>query len=138
MLSLLRVSGDVASAVARDAPIVFAIVACLWAHRRLGDSLRHPRPLVALALVCVASRLVFESVVFPYYLLAASALFFALDLVADRLPHRSMAWCAAAALFVGLHLTNRTIDALGTMILAVLAVAAGLVDLGEARAKAVL
>jgi hypothetical protein len=128
-LTLLGVTGTVASAVARDAPVAFAAVACVWAVRRFGASLQRPQQLLALALVCMGSRLVFESVIFPYYLLGTSVLFFAVDLVARRSPHRSLAWCAAAAFFVAVHPANRTVDAFGTLILAVVAVVAGFVDL---------
>jgi hypothetical protein len=72
---------------------------------------------------------VFESVIFPYYLLAASVLFVLLDLVARRTPHRSLAWCAAAAFFVAIRPANHAVDAVGTLVLAVVAVAAGLLDL---------
>ena len=127
VLTLLGVTGTVASAVARDAPVLFAAGVCLWAARRPAGRHHHPAELVALALVCAGSRLVFESVVFPYYLLAASVLFFLLDLVARRSPHRSLAWCAAAAFFVAFRPGNRAVDAVGTLLLAVAAVAAGLV-----------
>ena len=82
VLSLLGVTGSVASAVARDAPVVFAALVCLWAVSRYGSALGAPVPLVSLTLACVGSRLVFESVIFPYYLLATSVIFFMLDLVA--------------------------------------------------------
>ena len=100
VLTLSGVSGSVASAVARDAPVLFAVAVCLWALSRRGPWLSRPDALVALGLACVSGRLVFESVVFPYYLLARSALFFMLDLVTRRSPYRSLAWCAGAALFV--------------------------------------
>ena len=86
---------------------------------------------MALGLACVGGRLVFESVVFPYYLLATSVLFFLLDLVARRTPHRSLAWSAAAAFFVAISPGNRAVDAMGTLILAVLAVAAGLTEVAR-------
>ena len=79
--------------------------------------------LVSLTLACVGSRLVFESVVFPYYLLATSVMFFMLDLVGRRSPYRSLAWCAASAFFVALRPANHAVDAFGTLILAVIAVA---------------
>lgn len=128
VLSLLHGSGTLASAIARDAPVVFAVAVCPWLRRRTGSSLRRPVPLLGLVLVCLASRLVFESVIFPYYLLAASVVFFALDLAARRLPYRSMAWCAVSAAFVGLHPANRAVAAFGTLALAVVAVAAGWAD----------
>ena len=132
VLTLAGVTGTVGSAVARDAPVVFAAVLCLWAARRWHGHFDRPTGLVALALACASSRLVFESVVFPYYLLAASVLFLLLDLVAQRTPHRSLAWSAAAAFFVAFRPGNHAVDAFGTLILAVAAVAAGLVDVTHA------
>jgi hypothetical protein len=133
LLTLLGVTGDVASAIARDAPVAFAIVVCLWARHRLGPALGRPQTLVGLSLACVGSRLVFESVLFPYYLLATSVMFFMLDLVARRSPHRSLAWSAAAAFFVALRPGNRAVDAFGTLILAVLGVLGGMAELTTAR-----
>jgi hypothetical protein len=130
-LTLLGVTGTVASAVARDAPVAFAAVVCLWAVRRFSATLQRPELLLALALACMGSRLVFESVIFPYYLLGTSVLYFLVDLVARRSPHRSLAWCAAAAFFVAVHPANRTVDAFGTLILAVAAVVSGFVDLAR-------
>ncbi len=134
VLNLAGVTGSVASAVARDAPVVFAAAVCLWAARRFGPSLARPVPSVSLALACVGSRLVFESVIFPYYLLATSVMFFMLDLVGRRSPYRSLAWCAAAAFFVALRPADHAVDAWGTLILAVVAVGAGLVELVRAEA----
>jgi Glycosyltransferase family 87 len=125
VLTVAGVHGTVASAVARDAPLVFALVVCVWVHRRLGPRIGCPETLVALALVCTGSRLVFESVIFPYYLLAASVLVLLLDLVARRSPHWSLTWCAAAAFFVALHPGNRAVAAFGTLFLAVAVVALG-------------
>ncbi len=129
VLTLAGVRGTVASAVARDAPLVFAVVVCVWARRRPGIHVGRPDTLVALALVCTGSRLVFESVVFPYYLLAASVLVLLLDLVARRSPHWSLTWCAAAAFFVALHPGNRAVAALGTLVLAVAVVTLGFLEL---------
>jgi hypothetical protein len=129
VLTLSGVSGTVASAVARDAPVLFALAVCLWALSRRGPWLSRPETLVALGLACVSGRLVFESVVFPYYLLAPSVLFFLLDLVTRRSPYRSLAWCAGAALFVAVRPGNHAVDAFGTLAFALLAVWAGLADL---------
>lgn len=129
VVSELGATGNVASAIARDAPVLFAAAICLWFRRRLGPSVARPTALLGLALACVGSRLVFESVLFPYYLLATSVVFFLLDLVARRSPHRSLVWSAAAAFFVAIHPGNRTVDALGTLVLAVAGVIAGLVEL---------
>jgi len=128
VLTLLGVTGNVASAVARDAPVAFAAAASIWAVRRLGRSLGRPEALVALVLACVGSRLVFESVIFPYYLLATSVFFFILDLVARRSPYQSLAWCAAAAFFVALRPANDAVDAFGTLLLAVISVGAGFAE----------
>jgi hypothetical protein len=130
LLSLSGVTGSAASAIARDAPVVFALGVCIWSVRR-GAWTNRPVVLVALGLACVGGRLVFESVIFPYYLLASSVLFFLLDLVAQRTPHRSLAWSAGAAFFVAISPGNRAIDALGTLVLAVLAVASGLAEVAR-------
>jgi hypothetical protein len=129
VLTLLGVTGHVASAVARDAPVLFALGLCLWTASRGGPWLARPETVLALGLACTGSRLVFESVVFPYYLLAPSVLFLLLDLVARRSPHLSLAWCAGAAFFVAVHPGTEAVNALGTLAFAVLAVAAGLVTL---------
>jgi hypothetical protein len=129
VLSLAGVHGNFASAVARDAPILFALAVCIWAAGRSIPWARDPATVVALALVCTGSRLVFESVVFPYYLLSASVLALLVDLVAQRSPHRSLTWCAAAAFFVALHPANRFVAAFGTLLLAVAVVALGFVEL---------
>lgn len=128
LLTLFGVTGNAASAVARDAPVLFAVALCLWAAWRRGPWLGRPEALVSLGLACVGSRLVFESVVFPYYLLATSVMFFMSDLVAQRSPYRSLAWCAGAAFFVALRPANATLDAWGTLIFALFAVGAGVVE----------
>jgi hypothetical protein len=128
VLSLAGWSTTVVSAVARDVPVLFATGVCLWAYTRRGTWLQRPAALLALGLACVGSRLVFESVIFPYYLLAASVVFFMLDLVAERSPHRSLAWCAGSAFFVAVHPGNQAVNAIGTLTFAVLAVAAGILE----------
>lgn len=133
VVSLLGATGSVASAIARDVPVAFAGVVCVWAALRARDVIERPEGLMALALVCAASRLVFESVIFPYYLLAASVVAFELDLVSLRLPTRSLAWCAAAAFFVALRPGNHVVAALGTLILALAAVTIGIIDLRRHR-----
>jgi hypothetical protein len=114
--------------VARDAPVVFALGLCGWAAYRGGPWLSRPESVIALALACTGSRLVFESVVFPYYLLAPSVLFLLLDLVARRSPYVSLSWCAGAAFFVAVHPGTLAVDAIGTLFFAVLAVAAGVIE----------
>jgi hypothetical protein len=132
VLSLMGVTGAAASAVARDAPVVFAAATCVWVLARYGSLLHRPAELLALTLVCTASRLVFESVIFPYYLLAASVSFLLLDLVSRRAPARSLAWCAAVAFFVAVRPADHAVEALGTLAFAGAAVAIGLVDLRHA------
>jgi hypothetical protein len=129
VVSLTGATGHLGAAVARGAPVVFASIVCLWAWRRFGPALGQPRLLLSLALVCVGSRLIFESVVFPYYLLATSVVFFELDLVARRLPVRALCWCAAAAFFVSFHPSNRYVLAFGTLVLAIVTMVAGFADL---------
>ncbi len=126
VLSLAGVTGSVASAVARDLPVLFAIGLSIWVGHRLAGRAITPERLVALGLACMASRLVFESVVFAYYLLGASVLYFLYDLVARRFPVQSLAWCAAAAFFVAVRPDNRAVDAFGTLLLATLAVVPGI------------
>jgi len=138
VLTLAGVTGGDASAVARDAPVAFALAVCLWAARRPDRPGGGPVGLVALALVCASSRLVFESVVFPYYLLAPSVLFLLLDLVARRSPHRSLAWSAAAAFFVAFRPAGHAVAAFGTLLLAVTAVAAGFLDLARPEGTSLL
>jgi len=130
ILSVMHASSAVQSAVARDFPVGFALIASVWARRRLRSDLIDAGPLLGLVLACLASRLVFESVIFPYYLLAASVAFLLLDLALGRLPDRSLAWIAATAAFVAVHPANRTVDAVGTLILAAIAVACGLIEVG--------
>lgn len=128
VLALAGWSTTVVSAIARDTPVVFAVGVCIWAYGRRGPWLRKPEAILALGLACVGSRLVFESVIFPYYLLATSVVFFMLDLVAKRSPHRSLAWCAGSAFFVAVHPGNQVVDALGTLCFAILAVVAGILE----------
>lgn len=133
ILTLLGVTGSSASAVARDAPVLFALALCLLAARRRGPWLGTPDALVSMGLACFGSRLVFESVVFPYYLLATSVMFFVSDLVAQRSPHRSLAWCAGAAFFVALRPANAALDAWGTLFFAVVAVGVGVAEVVHLR-----
>jgi hypothetical protein len=132
VLSLAGVHGAAASVVARDAPVVFALVVCVLVARRHLPWDRLPSAVVALALVCTGSRLVFESVIFPYYLLTASVLVLLVDLVARRSPVRALVWCAAAAFFVAVHPDQRWIAALGTLVLAATVVALGAIELVDA------
>jgi hypothetical protein len=71
---------------------------------------------------------VLESVMIPYYLLAASVVFVLLDLARRQLPARSFAWIATTATFVVLPIHSRPVDAVGTMILTAVALAVGIHD----------
>jgi hypothetical protein len=133
ILSVTHAPATVVSAVARDFPIAFALLAAWWARRRSGSDLLSTAPLLGLVLACLASRLVFESVIFPYYLLGASVAFVLVDLAIGRLPDRSLAWIAATAAFVAIHPADTIVDAVGTLVLAVIAVAYGM---GEVRTTA--
>ena len=127
-LTIAGGQGNVASAVARDAPIVFSTVVSLLAWKRFHGSLGRPDVLTALVLVCLGSRLIFESVIFPYYLLATCVLFFVHDLIALRSPALSLAWCALATFFAALHPANQMLAASGTFAFSVVAVGAGLAE----------
>lgn len=128
LVSILHASSTVQSAVARDFPVAFAVVVTVWARRRLRAPIAAAGPFLGLVLACLACRLVFESVIFPYYLLAASVAFLVLDLATRRLPDRALAWIAVTAVFVTVHPADRTVDALGTLGLAVVAVACGVLE----------
>ena len=45
-----------------------------------------------------------------------------------RAPARSLAWCAGAAFFVAVRPGNHAVDAFGTLVFALLAVGAGLLE----------
>ena len=57
VLSLSGVTGSAASAIAGDAPVIFALGVCIWTVRR-GEWANRPVILVALGLSCVGGRLV--------------------------------------------------------------------------------
>lgn len=133
VVSLLGVRGTALSIIARGAPVALAAVVCIWI-RRVEPDLRDPARVVGLVLVCLSGRLVFESVVFPYYLLAASAVIFCSDLIAHHLPYRSLTWCAAAGLFEALSPPNRIVNGIGTFVLAIAAICVGVDILWHPRA----
>ncbi len=86
--------------IARDGPVVLALVMALWARRRVGDHLLSPVPLIGLTTACLAGRLVTEVWFASYYLLAVSAGLLVLDLARRRLPVASFLWIAGTGALV--------------------------------------
>ncbi len=86
--------------IARDGPVVLALVMSLWARRRVGDHLLSPIPLIGLTTACLAGRLVTEVWFASYYLLAVSAGLLVLDLARRRLPVASFLWIAVTGVLV--------------------------------------
>jgi hypothetical protein len=124
----LHVSSGVESALARGVPIAFAIGLGVWALRRARVVELSPVQVIGLTLACLAGRLVFESVIIPYYLLATSVVVLVLDLAGRRLPSRSLTWIACSAAFVAVDPRMAWLDAAVTLALALIAVAIGLHD----------
>jgi hypothetical protein len=92
--------------VARDGPVALAVVLVVVARWRLGERLLDPVALVALTAACLGGRLVFEVLNTSYYLLAVSVMLFTLDVVARRVPYRSVAWIVLMRVFIsplGMH-----------------------------------
>ena len=125
VVGLVGATPSLESVLARGVPVLLAVAMTLWTARR---SRWRPTPVAILGLVlaCLAGRLVFESVVIPYYLLGASTAFLLLDLSQRRPPSRSLAWIAATAAFIALPIHHRWIDAVGTLVLALVALGVGL------------
>jgi hypothetical protein len=86
--------------IARDGPVVLALVMSLWARRRVGIRLLSPVPLIGLTTACLAGRLVAEVWFASYYLLAVSAGLLLLDLARRRLPVASFLWIAVTGALV--------------------------------------
>jgi hypothetical protein len=86
--------------IARDGPVVLALVMALWARWRAGGRLLSPVALIGLATACLAGRLVAEVWFASYYLLAVSVGLLVLDLVARRLPVWSFLWIALTGVLV--------------------------------------
>ena len=81
--------------VARDAPLVGALLLAAACRRWRGNGLLAPAPLVGLVLACFAARLVFEVGMFNYYFLAVGAGLVVLDVLFARLPVRAVVWVVA-------------------------------------------
>ena len=125
LVGRLGVGPTLESVVARGVPVVLAIGLSLWAARR-PTTRSSPVAVLGLVLACLAGRLVFESVVIPYYLLGASTAFLVLDLAQRRPPSRSLAWIAGAAAFLALPVHAPWVDAIGTLAFALVALGVGL------------
>ena len=87
--------------IARDGPVVLALLMALWARRwRVGDRLLSPVPLIGLTTACLAGRLVAEVSFASYYLLAVSVGLLVLDLASRRPPVLSFLWIAVTGALV--------------------------------------
>jgi hypothetical protein len=86
--------------IARDGPVVLALVMALWARWRVGGRLLSPVPLIGLTTACLAGRLVAEVWFASYYLLAVSVGLLVLDFASRRLPVRSFLWIAVTGALV--------------------------------------
>ena len=95
VVGLLDMAEKTKLTVARDAPIVLAAVLVVWARWRAAHRLLAPRPLVGLALACLATRLVFEISLLNYYFLAVGVALVLLDVIGRRLPVWSVGWIVA-------------------------------------------
>jgi hypothetical protein len=107
VVGLLGVGEHVKLQVARDGPVLLAVVGSLvlWRRRRLR--LDRPATLVGLVLACMALRLLLEVSVYDYYLLAVAVFLLLVDLVRGRLPLAALAWVCVvriALLPAGPHL----------------------------------
>ncbi|HUI04678.1 MAG TPA: hypothetical protein VLZ77_14160 [Acidimicrobiales bacterium] len=81
--------------IARDAPVVAALVVAGLAGWRRRWALSSPGPLIGLAVACLALRLVFEIALLDYYLLAVGAMLLLLDMSTRTVPVWSVAWIVA-------------------------------------------
>jgi hypothetical protein len=86
--------------IARDGPVVAALIMAAWARWRVGDRLLTPVALIGLTTACLAGRLVLEVWFASYYLLAVSVGLLVLDLARKRWPVASFLWIAATGVLV--------------------------------------
>jgi hypothetical protein len=100
VLGLTSLSESTKLLIARDGPVVLALVMALWARRRAGAMLLSPVGLLGLATASLAGRLVCEVWFSGYYLVAVSVGLLVLDLAARRPPVVSFAWIAATGVLV--------------------------------------
>lgn len=95
-LDLLGLSGLPLTALSRGLPILLIVLVALSARRRLGDRLFDTVPLLSLVAVSLALRLVFEVVLFDYYLVGTAVALWALDCCAGRIRPSTVAWIVGA------------------------------------------
>jgi uncharacterized membrane protein len=100
VLGLTNLSESTKLVIARDGPVVLAVIMGLWARWRAQDRLLSPVGLIGLATACFAGRLVAEVWFSSYYLLAVSAGLLVLDFAAKRIPLLSFAWIALTGVLV--------------------------------------
>jgi hypothetical protein len=90
---LLRLHGWMLTGVSRVFPIVLSMVLAWWLLRRLGASVRDPRPLTALVALSLSLRLVFEeNLHHTYYFMALAVALLLLDVVCGRIRGTFVAW----------------------------------------------
>ncbi len=95
VVGLLAIGENLKLEIARDAPIVAALVMVVGARLRAGRALLAPAPLVGLGLACLALRLVFEISLLNYYFLAVGVALLLLDFTRRRLPVCAVVWIVA-------------------------------------------
>lgn len=95
VVGLLAIGENLKLEIARDAPIVAAVLLVVWARWRAGRALLAPAPLVGLCVACLATRLVFEISLLNYYFLAVGAVLLVLDFTRQRVPVWSVTWIVA-------------------------------------------
>lgn len=94
----LDLKGTALVAVSRCLPIALSVVLALVVRRRAGAAASTLPVAVSLVGLCLGLRLVFETSLFPYYLMAAAISLVALDWVAGRLRWATVLWLVAEAL----------------------------------------
>ena len=78
--------------VARVLPVLAAGLVAIYGRRRLDDRVLEPGPLVALAAVALALRLVFEVNFYDYYLVCLAVTLLLLDCCMGRIRLVTIAW----------------------------------------------
>jgi hypothetical protein len=126
MLGLLGINEHLKLEIARDAPLVGAVLLAWWARWRRPHGLLAPVPLVGLALACLALRLVFEVSILDYYYLAVGATLLILDFVRGRVPLLAAAWIVATRYGVNWVITTASPPVIAWVFLAAALVAAGI------------
>jgi hypothetical protein len=126
VLGLLGIDEHLKLEIARDAPLVGAVILASWARWRRPDGLLAPAPLVGLALACLALRLVFEVSILDYYYLAVGAVLLVLDFVRGRVPVLAAAWIVATRYGLNWLITTASPPVIAWVFLAAALLAAGI------------